>query len=135
MKTNPILIALIVLLSLTVMLLLAPPRSSRAASADYLVSPDERLDRVPVAMSEAAWEEMAAASRDRSLPSVNPEGVFFRVPVPVRIRVIRFGVLEEIQIAEGPSAGRTGFVPFEWVTSRELPAETSNVQRPTSNIQ
>jgi hypothetical protein len=133
MKTT--LIILTALLSLGIMLLLAPPRhGSSAPSADYLTSPDTRLDRVPVAVSAAAFDEMARASRDRSYPALSPDGLFFRVPVPVRIRVITFGVLEEIQIAEGPSAGRTGFVPFEWVQSRELPASTSNAQRPTSNI-
>ena len=105
---------------LAVCLLARCEHAPSAPTADYLTSPDARLDRVPVAVSAAAFEEMARASRDRSYPEVSPDGVFFRVPVPVRIRVIAYGVLEEIQIAEGPSAGRTGFVPFEWVQSRAI---------------
>ena len=93
-----------------------------------LESADPLLTRLPVAVDKDALNEFvqyANARNNTAKELMVANGRVFRVPVPVRVQVLSGGgfASTKISIMEGDFVGRTGFVPSEWVKSREISPE------------
>ena len=76
---------------------------------------------VDVAVDQAALLNLADAAAARNIKkyySVFDRGRAFRVGDGTRVRIIGAGIYSgEVQILQGASAGRTGYVPQEWIST------------------
>jgi len=77
---------------------------------------------VDVAVDQKALLALAAAARIRNAKhyyAVFDHGRAFRVSDGTRIQIIGAGMYSgQVKILQGESAGRTGYVPQEWISSR-----------------
>jgi hypothetical protein len=79
------------------------------------------LDLIPVAVDEAAFDEMnhAAVVKDEpGLRQLVSAGRVFNVRRNASVRVIGHTLAKtQVRILDGPKAGQAGWVPYEWVVS------------------
>jgi hypothetical protein len=71
---------------------------------------------VPVAVSEAALDELFGASNDRAIATIVLGGSAFLVDQRTEVTKISGGLTKaQVRIVAGPMLGRTGWIPREWL--------------------
>jgi hypothetical protein len=71
---------------------------------------------VPVAVSEAALDELFGASNDRAIAAMVLGSSAFLVDQKTEVTKISSGLTKtQVRIVAGPMLGRTGWIPREWL--------------------
>ena len=95
------------------------PANQIVHSGDPAVLTHPSWQTVPVAIEKGSAHELnqAAESNNRAaVEDLERRGKVFEVPVNTEVRVTGQSFNERhVEIASGPHAGKSGWVPFEWL--------------------
>jgi hypothetical protein len=86
------------------------------AAGHACVTNEARAPMIPVAVSEAALDELFGASNDRAIAAIVLGGSAFLVDQRTEVTKISSGLTKaQVRIVAGPMLGRTGWIPREWL--------------------
>jgi len=86
------------------------------AAGHACITNEASAPMVPVAVSEAALDELFRASNDQAIAAIVLGGSAFLVAQRTEATEISGGLTKvEVRIVAGPMNGRTGWIPLEWL--------------------
>jgi hypothetical protein len=86
------------------------------AAGHACITNEASAPMVPVAVSEAALDELFRASNDQAIAAIVLGGSAFLVAQRTEATEISSGLTKaEVRIVAGPMNGRTGWIPREWL--------------------